>query len=519
MKEAKARLQSVRFMTVLADGSTDAVVVEQETVSVRYVYEGTPITELAETVPLDSGKAVDVYSAIKTGIKAIRGDFEMNSAPDNGPKVIGANFDGASVMMGIRSGVKALIQADHPQIIVIHCVAHKLELGVLDAVKAFPSLATFEQTIKDIYAYYHFSPKRRREVREMAEILDMVTVQYGTVKSVRWVASKTRALQAVQKNLVATAMHTEDQASGEGTSRDPKSMSKGRKINKEITTVRFVKMLHFMLDYLELITKTSRIFQQRALLLPEVPGVIQQTTMALTSLATLMGKNTREFYKGLNADKLTFQVGQSTLQLKGPSVASYTEDNDMKTLTKQTINYLETRFQVFSEPPLSYFKVFNFTFWPSGQNALAVYGAEEIQALADHYQSLLSEEERDNMPTEWVTLKQHVGHFRTSPMLQVYGDLLRSPPEELQNVLILVEMMLTLSPSTAECERQFSCMNRVKTSLRNSLSQDTLQALMKIGCDGPQDTDYSPDAAVDDWLTSGSKSRHLDGHKSASSVH
>ena len=47
MIEDCQRLQSTRFMTVLADGSTKATIVEQETVSVTHVHAGQPITELA----------------------------------------------------------------------------------------------------------------------------------------------------------------------------------------------------------------------------------------------------------------------------------------------------------------------------------------------------------------------------------------------------------------------------------------------------------------------------------------
>lgn len=91
LDEVRFKLSCARFMTVLADGSTDASVVEQETVSVRYIHKGEPVTELAKIVPLESGKATGVYEAVKQGITAVKGE--------PGPSLIGANFDGASVMM------------------------------------------------------------------------------------------------------------------------------------------------------------------------------------------------------------------------------------------------------------------------------------------------------------------------------------------------------------------------------------------------------------------------------------
>ena len=56
-------------------------------------------------------------------------------------------------------------------------------------------------------------------------------------------------------------------------------------------------------------------------------------------------------------------------------------------------------------------------------------------------------------------------------------------------------------------------MNRIKTALRNRLSNDSLQALMKINCDGPSDNDFDPEEAINKWLTSGPGGRHIAGHK------
>lgn len=104
--------------------------------SVRYIHKGEPVTELAEIVPLESAKATGVYKAVKQGIAAVKRE------------------DGPSVMIGEKSGVKALLQKDFPVITVIHCVAHKLELSVLDAAKSMPYLQIFEETIKSIFNFF-----------------------------------------------------------------------------------------------------------------------------------------------------------------------------------------------------------------------------------------------------------------------------------------------------------------------------------------------------------------------------
>ena len=497
--EVRSKLSCARFLTVLADGSTDATVVEQEAVSVRYIHKGEPVTELAEIVPLESAKATGVYKAVKQGIAAVK--------REDGPSLIGANFDGASVKIGEKAGAKALLKKDFPFITVIHCVAHKLELSVLDAAKSMPYLQIFEETIKSIFNFYHFSTKRRCELAEIADLLSTMLTNYSSVKAVRWVASKSRALLAVKKNFASTVMHTEDASQG---SKDAKTKGKAASIHKEITTVRFAKMLHFMLDLMDIITETSKIFQREKLTIPQVPDIIQETTMNLMNLKQHIGKHSKEFYDNVAASK---QFGDQKIQLKGAAPAAYKEDNDIEKLLENAISYLQSRFENFKEAPLVYFKIFNFKFWHREQEQLALFGGDDVQCIVDHYKEQLSGDECNKIPQEWVALKSYVMHFCGRPLLQVYGELLRDRPARFKNILVLVDLMLTLSPSTAECERQFSSMNRIKTALRNRLSNDSLQALMKINCDGPSDNDFDPEEAINKWLTSGPGGRHIAGHK------
>ena len=53
--------------------------------------------------------------------------------------------------------------------------------------------------------------------------------------------------------------------------------------------------------------------------------------------------------------------------------------------------------------------------------------------------------------------------------------------------------------STAECERAFSSMKRVKTELRNRLKTSTLDCLMRISIEGPPSSDFNFERAADIW--------------------
>ena len=60
---------------------------------------------------------------------------------------------------------------------------------------------------------------------------------------------------------------------------------------------------------------------------------------------------------------------------------------------------------------------------------------------------------------------------------------------------------------TAECERAFSSMNRIKTELRNRLKTKTLEYLMRNSIEGPSLADFNFERAADIW--GGMRNRRL----------
>ena len=175
-----------------------------------------------------------------------------------------------------------------------------------------------------------------------------------------------------------------------------------------------------------------------------------------------------------------------------------------------TVKYLDSRFANLSEEPLSCFDIFDISKLPHDREAMSVYGDKDIELLVKHFEPVLTADEIESIPDEWSDLKTWMAAYRgVGRFLHLYGDLLRERPPHLSKVLVLVEALLTLSPSTAACERGFSTMNRVKTSHRTSLRSDTLNNLMLISTDGCRVDEYSPDKAVEHWFFSAKGTRHL----------
>jgi hypothetical protein len=66
--------------------------------------------------------------------------------------------------------------------------------------------------------------------------------------------------------------------------------------------------------------------------------------------------------------------------------------------------------------------------------------------------------------------------------------------------------------STAECERGFSIMKRIKSAQRSCMEQDTLKCLMRINMFGPSVENHDPSRDIEHWLTTGG-TKHVKGHK------
>lgn len=227
-----------------------------------------PITHIASIEPLETPDAVGVFSCIKQGLQKINIDLDNTEANSVLPALICVNMDGASVNMGAKNGVARKLSdcVSHP-VVITHCVAHRLELGVLDATKKLPYLDHFEQTIKRIYKFYSFSPKRRSHLLSIGEILDQDLIMYSDIKSIRWVSSKERAVKAVIRDYEATVTHLEQVLE---TSKKTDEKAQAKKILSDITQVKFVKYLHLMVDILNHVTAVSCLFQASDLLIYEV---------------------------------------------------------------------------------------------------------------------------------------------------------------------------------------------------------------------------------------------------------
>ena len=92
---------------------------------------------------------------------------------------------------------------------------------------------------------------------------------------------------------------------------------------------------------------------------------------------------------------------------------------------------------------------------PGERKPRASFGNDKVVALTDHFSNLLSDDDKEGAVFQWQELKIYLFSHQAMKPLDIYANLLSSRPDSLKHILVLVELMLSLSPSTAKCERCF----------------------------------------------------------------
>ena len=185
LEEESNTIKEARFLSVMSDYSTDPSVIDLEVIPLRYVHASIAdvMTFYTSTERLQNSREEGLFEAIELGVSKVCVDLENM---DQELKLACVNMDGTAVNMGVKSGVaKKINDMVENNVHVTHCVSHKFELGVLDAVKELVFYVDkFEKSLKHVCKFYTGSPKRRG----LTTVLDEMLWMHSEIKLVRWVS-------------------------------------------------------------------------------------------------------------------------------------------------------------------------------------------------------------------------------------------------------------------------------------------------------------------------------------------
>lgn len=136
------------------------------------------------------------------------------------------------------------------------------------------------------------------------------------------------------------------------------------------------------------------------------------------------------------------------------------------------------------------------------------WGNDRIETLLSHYGEKQSQEwkteegekkvsesgpliDPDSARREWTELKKEVkkeGYSRYS-MVELYSQIADFHADKYPMMLQLARFAITLPVHTADVERSFSNQNLISTPLRNALTPEHQDMLMRVKMEGPDTPD------------------------------
>ena len=212
MKEDESQLvNKQRFSLVMADSGTDTSNKDLELVYVRFLENDLPVNKYVAVLEPKNADANDVIASINTGMV----EFGLKNWKS---QTVAFGSDRASVYVGRLNGVVAKLRVEIPWLLGVHCIAHRLELSVFDALKDEEQLKNVQEMLQGLYKHYHYSPKALRELQELAQLLDEKINKPLNLRGTRWLPHISGALTVMIKSFSVIYAQLENTISGNTSS-------------------------------------------------------------------------------------------------------------------------------------------------------------------------------------------------------------------------------------------------------------------------------------------------------------
>jgi len=498
-------------LSIMFDGATDCAVSEVEIIYCRVFHDGQTHDYFIGLADLEHAHAQGVFDAINNVMSTY-------ISPDWINKLIGAGSDGASVNIGRNNSVATRLREGRPYVLLVHCIAHRLELGVLTAIKDNAMLTMVQDMLKKVHKHYHYSPKALRELKAVAEAMEEKFVKPTRLQGTRWLPHISKALTGLLSGYQVILTHfAHVSQAGPGQATAPEVKGRAKFIHDKLTDFRVLRFIFFMQDLLAIVSTLSLRFQADGATCVDYLDALEASNLQLVQLRQNPGENLQSFYDSIVQNGEQFEYQTTRLKYYNAD-ATY---NDFQTVIDRVMDKLNNRFENATDaakPMIQAGRVFDTKDWPHhDRDELALYGNNQITQIADHFAPVLERMgcERGDLQNEWTAVKAHISNrvralnIRRPDNCPSINILFQNPDlgDRFKNLLMLVQIILTLPLSSSACERGFSAVKRIKTDWRATLATSTMNNLLTISIHGPSLQDYDAELAIQRWWTNGQRQR------------
>ena len=193
LREISKNIQNSVYYTIMVDEVTDSSNKEQFVVCLRWVdHDLVTHEELVGLYAVDNITSETLVNSLKDVL------LRMGLSVQN---CRGQCYDGASNMVGCKSGVATQIQNKEPRAILTHCYGHSLQLAVGDMVREVRNLRDALDTTSEISKLLKYPPKRDRMFKKLKAELAPETPGFRVLCPTRWTV-RAASLQSVIDNWI-----------------------------------------------------------------------------------------------------------------------------------------------------------------------------------------------------------------------------------------------------------------------------------------------------------------------------
>ena len=261
------QLRNSKFLSIMADESTDVSSYEEMSICARWIQEGKPVEHFLGIL---RAHETDAQSLTKYLLDFIRDkNIDINA-------IRGLGFDGTNTMSGARTGVQRRVRVHAPSALYVHCRCHQLQLASVHAADNHQEVKRVFGTLLTMWKTFHYSPKKAEKLSEIQQILDQPELKVLQPSDTRWLARE-RCVQAVRRTLPSLALTFQQIY-------DDRGDAEAYGLAKLICTYKFVACLYMLCDVLHTIAKLQSALQAKSLDLASVPCMVETTISRLQEL-------------------------------------------------------------------------------------------------------------------------------------------------------------------------------------------------------------------------------------------
>ncbi|XP_076811997.1 uncharacterized protein LOC143458967 isoform X2 [Clavelina lepadiformis] len=148
-------LQEAKGFSILCDKASDISMNKISCINVGYLYNGSPRTQLYQLIRLKRGNAEALFAALEEALVKDKLTWQQ---------VVGYASDGENLMQGGSNSFLTRMLEKIPDIYVLKCYCHSIQLVANHACKKLSKTA--EQLVQDIYNYFKNSSSRQESLKE-----------------------------------------------------------------------------------------------------------------------------------------------------------------------------------------------------------------------------------------------------------------------------------------------------------------------------------------------------------------